>query len=301
MFGTDKAFDVEHALLMYAEDYVLLPAEAMYNKAALAELMDRISLCHIYMIGFVPKIDFLEATQIDRDLICHLNVRQSPQTVSFKIPEGLELLNDDGHWYLGDTFGNRYFPNENDVQIKLHQQTGVNFFNVQYVGQSFGNDGSRNALDRLIKHETLQKISIKGTPNDERIQLLLLKLQTRNSTITIFNPRAKDMTQGTQRIKNGVNKLYGTSENERITLFEASLIRYFEPKFNKEFKGSFPSTNLKVLKDCYEKDFAAVIAEICFDDFPFGFVSEKAEQKDTVMAAFHLHEEEDRKAFFSIS
>jgi hypothetical protein len=29
MFGKDKKFDVEHALIMFAEDYVFLPAWAI--------------------------------------------------------------------------------------------------------------------------------------------------------------------------------------------------------------------------------------------------------------------------------
>ena len=81
--------------------------------------------------------------------------------------------------------------------------------------------------------------------------------------VTVFNHHAKNKDEDSSRIRSGIDKLYGTTEQERIALYEAALIRYFSPPFNKEFKNSFPSTNLKILQDCYEKDFAAVIAEIC--------------------------------------
>ncbi len=84
-----------------------------------------------------------------------------------------------------------------------------------------------------------------------------------------MNPYAQNTEDGPSRIRQGLDKLYNTSEAERISLYEAALIRYFYPDFNKEFKDSFPSTNLKILQDCYEKDFAAVIAEICIDELPF--------------------------------
>ncbi len=40
-------------------------------------------------------------------------------------------------------------------------------------------------------------------------------------------------------------------------------------EINKEFKDSFPSTNMKCLQDCYDKDFSAIVAEFCFDEIPF--------------------------------
>lgn len=63
MFGKDKKFDVEHALIMFAEDYVFLPAWAIYDDKALSELLDRARECHVYMIGYMPKVEFLSASQ----------------------------------------------------------------------------------------------------------------------------------------------------------------------------------------------------------------------------------------------
>ncbi|MES0881804.1 hypothetical protein [Roseibium sp. SCP14] len=301
MFGSDKAFDVEHALIMYAEDYVYLPAAGIYDDKALAGLIDRIRKCHIYMVGFSPRVDFEGASQDGRELVCHLKMLGDTHDVRFPLPEGadLHIENVDGrdYWRLEDQAGRRFFPSEDQIQTRL-SLTGKVYFEVQYIGQAYGKSGSRNALDRLRKHETVQKIAVQGVPEGHSLQVVMLKVVPTTRMLTMFNPRAKDISQGDGRIKLGLDKLFNTDEAERTTLYEASLIRHFEPKYNKSFKDSFPSTNLKVLQDCYEKDFSAVIAEVCFDNMPIVFKSEKSPSQKSVMAVHNLHAAEDRAVFF---
>lgn len=115
---------------------------------------------------------------------------------------------------------------------------------------------------------------------------------------TLYNPYAKIKDENSSRIKSGLDKLYETTELERISLYEAAFIRYFSPEFNKEFKNSFPSTNLKILQDCYKKDFSAVIAEIYIDILPFKLFSESVESSFYHIANFNLHEDSARRVFF---
>lgn len=172
-------------------------------------------------------------------------------------------------------------------------------FKVLYIGQAFGEDGSRNALDRLKKHETLQKIALKGIPDRYELTILMLAIEPANRLVTMFNPLAQDKEQGSERIRKGLDKLFNTSEAERTTLYEASLIRYFQPPFNKEFKNSFPSTNMKLLTDCYDKDFSALVAEICIDELPFKLFSDVVPHKRYHIAKHDLHLEEARRVFFT--
>lgn len=304
MFGSDKAFDVEHALNMYAEDYVYLPAAGIYDNDALAGLMHLIQECHVYIVGFSPRVDFEGASQDGRELVCHLKMLGDIYEVRFPLPEGMELRTEqvDGQdsWLLVDQAGKLYFPSAKQMQTRLQASTGKCYFDIQYIGQAYGKSGSRNALDRLRKHETLQKISLRGIPEGHALQVVMLKVVPATRILTMFNPRAKDTSKGDQRLKSGLDKLFNTDEAERTTLYEASLIRHFEPCYNKEFKDSFPSTNLKVLQDCYEKDFSALIAEINFDDMPFIFKSEKIPAQPSVMAMHNLHASEDRAVFFGL-
>lgn len=299
LFG-GAAFDIEHALGMYAVNYCTIPAEGIYDKAALAPLASVIETCHIYLIGYTPKIDFVGAEQKDSRLLLKFEVLKQEHVVSFELPESFSLKQDGELWYVGDSSGQRCWPSETEMQSKLSSQSGTVNFEVKYVGQAYGQDGSRNAIDRLLKHETLQKIALKGVPAGYRITLLMLSVQPNNQLITTINPFAKNTGAGEERIKQGLSKLFNTTEEERISLYEAALIRYFYPDFNKEFKDSFPSINLKILRDCYEKDFSAVVAEICIDDLPFRLWSNAAKPTLYHIAQHDLHKRADRKMFFGL-
>jgi hypothetical protein len=295
----DKKFDVEHALNLYADSFSLFPARAIYDEEALKPFMPVIERCHIYLIGKVPKVDFVGARQSDQTLFVSMEILGKTYEVVWPLPDGINLKEEDGLWYLLDEQGTRSFPTEDAIFQKLAQTHNCLQFDVQYIGQAYGADGSRNALDRLQKHETLQKIAVQGVPEGYRLELILLEVVPATRVITMFNPRAEDRTQGGERIKAGLDKLFGTDEKERVSLFEAAFIRYFRPPFNEKFKDSFPSTNMKVLKDCYAKDFSAVIAEIGFDELPYKLCSGEVEATDHHTASFNLSTEEDRAVFFS--
>jgi len=291
-------YDIEHALGMYAYSFCTIPAEGIYDKEALAPLMSVIESCHIYLIGYTPVINFVDAQQEGGQLNLKFTVTGNEYTVSYDLPEGLSLKQDGELFYLGDLSGQRFFPNEQEMQARLSSESKAVNFEVKYIGQAYGQDGSRNAVDRLLKHETLQKIALKGVPDGYRFSLLLLAIQPNNQLFTLMNPFASNKDEGPSRIRSGLDKLFNTTEQERIALYEASLIRYFSPEYNKEFKNSFPSTNLKILQDCYDKDFSAVVAEICIDELPFRLHSKEVEVANYHIANHDLHKDEDRRMFF---
>jgi hypothetical protein len=296
VFGK-AAYDIEHALGMYALSFCTIPAEGIYDKEALASLGRVLDTCHIYLIGYTPRINLVDAEQKDRNLRLSFEVQSVRHVVSYMLPEGVSLRAEGDLWYLSDSSGGRYWPNGIEMQSRLAATTDAINFEVKYVGQAYGQDGSRNAIDRLLKHETLQKIALKGVPEGYRLTLLLLAIEPNNQLITSINPFAKNTQEGGTRIQQGLNKLFNTTEEERISLYEAALIRYFYPEFNKEFKDSFPSTNLKILRNCYDKDFSAVVAEICIDDLPFRLWSSAVEPKLRHIAKHDLHKSEDRRMF----
>lgn len=299
IFGA-SAFDIEHALGMYAISYCVLPAEGIYDKALLAPMWDVIDACHIYLIGYTPKIDLFNAEQRGNSLDLKFRILGKEYLISYEVPASFVLKKSEDFMYLEDSDGKKYWPNELEMQSRLKLVSREVNFEVKYIGQAYGNDGSRNAVDRLLKHETLQKISLKGVPDGYRLTLLLLAVQPNNQLITRINPFAKNQEDGDERIRQGLDKLFNTTEIERISLYEAALIRYFYPEFNIEFKDSFPSTNLKILQDCYAKDFSMVVAEINFDDLPFCLWSKKVESLPYHVAKFDLHKDEARKMFFGI-
>lgn len=299
IFG-NAAFDVEHALGMHASDFCILPAEGIYDKEAIASIADVANGCHIYLIGYTPRVNLGEVKSADGKLFLHFEILGKQYVLDYDLPEGLSLGEEDGDRYLFDSEGKRYWPDPIDIQRRLNHETKAINFEVKYVGQAYGTEGSRSAIDRLLKHEKLQMIALKGAPEGYRITLLLISIQTSNQLFTVINPFAKNVSAGEGRIRQGLDKLFNTTEEERISLYEAALIRYFYPDFNKEFKDSFPSTNLKILRDCYDKDFSAVVAEICIDDLPFTLWSKTAGMKRYHIAKHDLHKDADRRAFFAL-
>lgn len=294
------AFDVEHALSMYASGFCTLPAETIYDKDALSPLMPTIESCHIYLIGFVPKIEMTEVQQEDGKLRMDFIILGNNYSLDYQMPEGFSLKQKGEYFYLENKMGERRWPDNNYTQTLLSLRSGIVDFDVKYIGQAYGQDGSKHALDRLLKHETLQKIAIRGVPDGYKLTVLLLSVQPNNQLFTVFNPFAKNRDDDGSRVKAGLDKLFNTNEQERIALYEASLIRYFYPEYNKEFKDSFPSTNLKVLRDCYEKDFSAIVAEICIDELPFVLKSEAVGRDAYHIIRHDLHEARERRMFFDV-
>ena len=297
LFG-NKLFDIEHALSMYAISYCTLPAEGLYDQDKLKEFKSVIDKCHIYIIGYLPAVKFITANQKEQILTTTYSVLGKDYTLEWELPSGFTFHIEDNLYYVENTFGQKSWPSEEEIMLRLKQKANIINFEVKYIGQSYGKDGSRNAVDRLLKHETLQRISLKGIPDEHILTLMLIEVQPDTQMFTLINPWAENKDEDGTRIKAGLDKLYGTTEKERIALYEAALIRYFYPDFNKEFKNSFPSTNLKVLQDCYDKDFASVIAEICIDDLPFKLYSKTRAAENFHIAKHDLHNDEARTMFF---
>jgi hypothetical protein len=292
-------FDVEHALSMYAYSYVNLPAVGLYDAKGLQPFAETIESCHIYFIGYLPRVSILDSEQHGQTVSINLDCLGERKSVSWEFPEGAFLRKVDDFWFVEAQDGQRYAPTTDQILVRLSQQHAPLEFDVRYIGQSFGRDGSRSALNRLLSHETLQKIALRQAPPGHQIALVLVEIQPNNQLVTVLNPHAEEQDHDGARIQAGLDKLFGTSELERVALYEAAMIRYFQPEFNIEFKDSFPSTRLKILQDCYKKDFSAVITEFCFDDIPFVLRSEKVAASYYHVARYNLHSEEDRRAFFS--
>lgn len=56
---------------------------------------------------------------------------------------------------------------------------------------------------------------------------------------------------------------------------------------------------MKLLADCYDKDFSALVAEICIDELPFKLFSDAVKRKQHHIAKHDLHTDEARRIFFN--
>lgn len=297
MDPSEKRFEIEHAISTYAYSYIALPAAAIYEKSKLQSWDELIQKCHIYFIGLTPQVRIGHIQQ--RNRVLHIPMSALGQStmievglaagVDFQSSSGLLIRSEDGTTQELDPL---WLTSRLSAKIPLD-------FDVLYIGQAFGADGERNAIDRLIKHETLQKIALGGVPAGWDLMLLLVEVVRDNRVMTVINPRAKMRDDDNARANAGMEKLIETPYRELVSLYEASMIRYFRPRFNIALKDSFPSTNLKVLADCYKKDFSGLVAEFVFEDFPWRLRSETVSPAFFHVAYHDLHSEQERAIFFN--
>ncbi len=113
---------------------------------------------------------------------------------------------------------------------------------VLYVGQSYGEEGSRVAPDHLKSHSTLQGIYAEAIrrPPDMDIWIVLWSfepiLMTSIGGGSAFEVTMEQDQQHRDRVLDAT-----FSEQQQINFTEAALIRYFQPEYNKIYKDTFPN------------------------------------------------------------
>ncbi|AZE85580.1 hypothetical protein C4J98_4195 [Pseudomonas orientalis] len=180
-------------------------------------------------------------------------------------------------------------------------EAGVfNQFETLYVGQAFG-DGSRSAQTRLKSHSTLQKILARTAHEypDREIVLFMFEFE-HDQIISGMDgaPGAIDTNENEERLFNAIEN--PPSKKQKISLIEAALIRYFQPKYNDIFRTKFPSTKLKTLQSCYDLDISGLIVELSLSELDFVLYSDSVKPKWTHFAQYDLVSVQNRASFFHI-
>ena len=173
---------------------------------------------------------------------------------------------------------------------------------VVYIGQSLGDDGQRSALDRLLSHSTLQRVLAEQAQTSWWMETVLV--------LFIYAPHRlilKMDGRGTPEMSdNEDNSHFSTisdlplSMKQLVTTAEASLIRYFQPKYNVHFMGEYPTSSMKHLQDAYRLDYNAVITEIDTEDIRVNIRSGLVPASCHHIAQFDLHNPNDRLSFFEL-
>ena len=179
-------------------------------------------------------------------------------------------------------------------------------FEVLYVGQAYGTDGTRTSLDRLADHTTLQTIlSEKGIyyPN-KHIYIMVMEVFER--MVMLFDGVTKSVTKNdaetTQHIKDVISDL--PHEKQVVNITEAALIYHFNPPYNERLKNNFPNLKAKGYRQYFDLDYNSISVELNLD-FDSGRSIELYTDKASVRSSFDfirypLHNEKDRKNMFEI-
>lgn len=114
-----KLFDVEHGLSLYAYDSCVIPAVALYEQDVLAQIIDTIKLCHIYLIGYVPKIRIEDANKDDDKLFIRQTILDEECITEFEVPRESVLKQVNNAYYLEMSDGRRGFPTTDAIMLNL--------------------------------------------------------------------------------------------------------------------------------------------------------------------------------------
>jgi len=173
---------------------------------------------------------------------------------------------------------------------------------VVYVGQAFGDSGSRTAVDRLQSHSTLQQV-LADLAHASWWMEPVLSLFTYDAPqiITKMDGRGSPEITGDEDLAHYMSiRDQPLSDAQAISIAEASLIRYFQPHYNTHFKGNYPTSELLHLQDAYRLDYNAIITEIDTEDLYLSIFSKTQPPAEHHIAQFDLHDPKERFSFFEI-
>lgn len=140
---------------------------------------------------------------------------------------------------------------------------------VVYIGQAYGKDGQRSVIDRLMRHETLQKIVSENSIEAPETDIFVYGFQyTNNDQIfMMFNGADKNLISDSRDDERRVRVMNNPIDDRVMTqIVEAALIRYFEPIYNEKFRKIFPASHHKFLDGVKSLDYDGFVVEINTED-----------------------------------
>jgi len=134
---------------------------------------------------------------------------------------------------------------------------------VVYVGQSFGNMNTR-----IAKHEKIKEVALRviEDSSNEEVIVICIDCAVNDNVFGIISAESRpDVSAGwMKRLQKKAAKR--VSAQQLVTLYEASLISYFKPIYNTEYKESFIGRGFKSYDQIYNTDFNYVSAAIAIPE-----------------------------------
>lgn len=317
-----RLHEIEALLELFSTDpFVFRPSELYRIDGELRKELERYN---IYALGIRPRISIHPnslALDYDSQLISGV----------FVVNLGLELKNIPfkyrNHFDLPITeIGKPEYPfdhlrfvlnNQIPAQIRIHDvirfsDTSLRPYSdlkIEYVGQSYGEEGSSDAINRLIGktgkqgHGSLQKVLADiSSSNPESEAYILLYSFEFYKKVTIggagLEPKIpfEDAPGRFDELLNAT-----VPRKNRIDLVEAALIRYFQPKYNDIYKKTFPKVTHDILKTLFDHDITGLSTSLSTNEHNIMVYSGKVSASDKHLAMYPIVKDKDRASFLDIS
>ena len=269
--------------------------------------------CHIYIIGRRPKIIFNPKEFVfSQDIVRgSFNVQNGISNKKYifntpnltgAFPLSMECNYPYTEFKISDMSGKVISNGKTALFLTQMASKTIPILDLEvlYIGQAYGKNGERVAIDRLKKHSTLQSIyaeSVSRSPNMD-IWIILLELSQVNLISFDGHPQKYQTSnmEDDAHIKQCLSD--NVSEKQKINFTEAALIKYFQPEYNKIYKDIFPNPAHNSYSECYDLEINNIAAEIQTDDIKTRLFSNKIKPSDLHIAQFDLYSAEDRKGMF---
>lgn len=320
MSETKKSYLSDYALSINSERWLTMSASQLMSGGVIADedIQSTIDASHIYIISKVPAIRFCpeshgyEGGILSGKLLYSINGELKSKEFAFPF----ELMDDAVEVKLSPYPHREVITcNASGEQVRYlqasllsnalrwhNEENELRDFEVLYIGQSFG-DGTRTAFERLKSHSTFQKIlaDLQYQNPEYEVQLFMFEFSD-YSVITQFDGRAKNVIddyRDLDRFRSIIDN--PLSLKEQICLIEATLIRYFNPEYNKTYKDSFPDQKHKILESCYDLDFSALIVFMNVEELGYRLWSPSVAPHWRHSCNIDLLDPKERLGFFYIS
>ncbi|EKN5949244.1 hypothetical protein ACPSVM_001301 [Yersinia enterocolitica] len=277
---------------------------------------EQLSKCHIYFICARPSFYFIDGT------IKHENNTLSGE-IGYKIDGNESKFHFEYNWASEDDAidikCNYPFRDVNSINnegkevtyvsasiiatiysSKLYCYSDLSSYEILYIGQAVGKNGSRNAVERLRNHSKLQKILAQTLYNkpDQEIMLFMYAFEHEQifSSLDGMSGLIDDTDSDDKRFKTALKNR--PNQNQAINMIEAALIRYFQPEYNEKFKESKISPKLKALAKCYDLDMSGIVVEINTENLSYSLHSNKIKKNHHHIVKIDLVSHQLRSSFF---
>ena len=275
------------------------------------------SPCHIYFIGKRPRLTIIpekfEVTDESIKLTFGINrkgkIEEKEYTFhnTFNTKE-ITIISSYPFNEFQLTSENRQLLSAK-VSPFLQTYVSGNFLDLEilYIGQSYGVNGARTAPDRLASHSTLQGIYAEAINRNPDCEIYLALASFAEISIMMMDGMTKfteeELNKDNIRSKKVIDKLNqeGIKEQQKINFTEAALIKYFQPKYNKIYKDSFPNPAHLTYSECYDLDINAICIELqTYEIINCCFFSDVIQPAHSHMHKFLLNSQIERKSIFEI-
>lgn len=315
--ANEQKYATEHALLQVSDGCGIFSCNALYAMTPQNIGKHYYYNSHIYFIGQNSKIRFLQADRITNDIFriiyevdgekkCKKRIGTSDLSGCSDEISSIETKDEGKSVQILKKDGTIYRESSFYTLLQFTENPPPEFLNVKtlYIGQAFG-DGEgkkkRTAIERLKAHSTLQEIIIKESERSWlNTQLLFFTFTLPYRLILKMDGRGQPLVTGDEDSAHTKSIFENPlTEKQRISIIEASLIRYFQPYYNTHYVHEYPTPENKHLTDAYRYDYNAIITEIDTEDIRINLFSDIIKPASHHIAQFDLYSIEERKSFFN--